>query len=129
MIVVDSSVWINHFRNDLTREVRLLRANWRASRTLVGDLVLLEILRGARNDVDAARLERELRQFLVVPMMSDAVAVDAARIYRTLRGEGVTIRKTVDLAVATFCIANDHTLLQNDRDFAAIAARFPLRLI
>lgn len=129
MIAVDSSVWIDFFRDIKTPPADFLRSHPSKTDFLVGDLVLLEVLHGARDDVHAARLARELRSFSIVPMMSPALAVEAARIYRELRSEGVTIRKTVDLAIAAFCIVNGHSLLQSDRDFEAIAGRFPLCLI
>ncbi|MBC8130655.1 MAG: PIN domain nuclease [Rhizobiaceae bacterium] len=129
MIVVDTSVWINHFRNDLTQSVRYLRSLDRPSEVLTGDLVLLEVLQGARDDRHSKQLETVLRAFPVVPMMSEPVAVEAARIYRVLRGDGFTIRKTVDLIIATFCILNGHALVQDDRDFRPIAERFDLRLL
>lgn len=61
-------------------------------------------------------------------MMSEAVATEAARLYRLLRADGITIRKTVDLVIATFCLLNEHELLQDDRDFQPFADRFGLRL-
>ncbi|GGE08883.1 ribonuclease VapC [Aureimonas endophytica] len=130
MILVDSSVWIDLLRDRQTPATRFLEDRSSNKMDLiVSDLVLLEVLRGARDDAHAARLERELRRFPVVETMSERVAVEAARIYRALRAEGVTIRKTVDLAIATFCILNGHALLQSDRDFPPIAARFPLQLV
>ncbi|KAB0679700.1 type II toxin-antitoxin system VapC family toxin [Aureimonas leprariae] len=128
MIVVDTSVWIDYLRDADDPRVETL-ASLDSAEIIVGDLVLLEVLQGARTDQHASGLEDELRRFRIVPMTSPALAVEAARIYRALRAEGVTIRKTVDLAIATFCIANGHALLQSDRDFEAIARRFPLRLI
>ena len=128
MIVVDSSVWIDSIRGASTPQVTQLQRAFRADEVLVGDLVLLEVLRGARHDRDAQRLERTLRQFAVVPMMSEAIAQEGARIYRTLRADGITIGKTVDLIIATFCLMGDHHLLHSDRDFTPIAERFGLRL-
>lgn len=106
----------------------MLRESIQQDVVVVGDLVLLEVLQGARDDLHAARLERELRYFPVLPMMSETVATEAARLYRILRADGITIRKTVDLVIATFCLLNDHALLQDDRDFMPIAERFGLRL-
>ncbi len=83
----------------------------------IGDLILLEVLRGARDEAHAARLEHELRQFQVLNMLDDALAAIAARHYRALRSRGVTIRKTADLIIGTYCIENGHALLHDDRDF------------
>ncbi len=54
---------------------------------------------------------------LLATMLDHELAVTAAQHYRTLRAEGVTVRKTVDLIIATFCIAHEHALLHDDRDF------------
>lgn len=129
MIVVDTSVWIGYLRGSDSRSVQMLRHSIQQDAVLVGDLVLLELLQGARDDAHAALLYGELAFFPIVPMMSELVSVKAASIYRSLRADGVTIRKTVDLVIATFCLVNDHELLQDDRDFQPVADRFGLRLV
>jgi predicted nucleic acid-binding protein len=129
MIVVDSSVWIGHLRDAETRAVRTLRSLDDPSLILVGDIVLLEVLQGARDEAQAIRIERDLRKFQVESMMNSDVAVRAARNYRTLRERGVTIRKTVDVIIATFCLDRKHTLLHDDRDFEAFAEHLGLRTI
>jgi predicted nucleic acid-binding protein len=120
LIVVDSSVWIANLRNQLTPAVLLLSALSDREQLIVGDLVMLEVLQGARDENHAARIERDLRQNVVLPMTSDDLAVKAARNYRIMRAAGVTIRKTIDLVIGTFCIENDHRLLHDDRDFDAM---------
>jgi len=84
---------------------------------VVGDPVLLEVLQGARDEGHARQLEQFLRQFVVLPMLDDAVAVQAAAHYRQLRARGITVRKTVDLVIGTWCIRHDIALLHDDRDF------------
>ena len=84
---------------------------------LLGDMVLLEILQGARDDSHAAGLETGLRRFRIVEMLDYRVAVSAARHYRVLRARGITIRKTADLIIGAYCIEHGHFLLHDDRDF------------
>jgi predicted nucleic acid-binding protein len=118
VILVDSSVWIAHLRGERTpATVRLERAAGREP-LLIGDLILLEVLQGARNEAHAARIERGLRQYDVVPLLGPDLAARAARNYRRLRALGITIRKTADIVIATFCIEHRHALLHDDRDFA-----------
>ncbi len=124
MIVVDSSVWVAHFRNQNTPAVTALRGAIDPNDIVVGDLILLECLQGARDEGHAARIEAALSAFSMEPML-DAVA--AARHYRTLRALGVTPRKTADLIIATFCIARGHALLHQDRDFEPMIAHLGLR--
>ena len=127
MIVVDTSVWIDFFNGIASPEVGRLDAMLGRRQILVGDLILCELLRGFRSERDAAVVERELRAFAFAPMVGHAVALTAAENYRALRGRGVTIRKTIDLLIGTFCIENGHELLHSDRDFAAMAEHLGLR--
>lgn len=129
MIVVDSSVWIDRFRGIETEATRKLMAIEDLGEVIVGDIVFLEVLQGARDDRHAARLERSLRHFAIEPMLNGDLAVAVARNYRHLRGLGVTVRKTPDMIIATFCIERGHLLLQQDRDFAPMVAGLGLRLI
>jgi predicted nucleic acid-binding protein len=129
MIVVDSSVWIANLRNAETRAVRILREIDNTDTILVGDLILLEVLQGARDDEHAARIERSLRQFTIEPMLDDKLAVRVARNYRILRERGVTLRKTIDVIIGTFCLERNHELLHDDRDFDAMTQHLSLRAI
>lgn len=128
MIVVDSSVWIAQLRAQNSAAVVKLANIDAATRVIVGDLVLTEVLSGARDHAHAARLERSLRRFRVEAMLDDALAVSAARYFRLLRGQGITVRRTVDLLIATFCIERGHALLHQDRDFDLIARHLDLKL-
>jgi predicted nucleic acid-binding protein len=129
MIAVDSSVWIGHFRGAETRAVQRLNAAIDEDDIIVGDLVLLEVLQGARDDAHALQLERRLRKFQIEPMLGDDIAAKAARNSRTLRGRGITVRKTIDLVIATFCIERGHSLLHDDRDFDPLAAHLGLMVM
>ena len=126
MIVVDSSVWIAHLRDLDTRAVRTLRTLEDRSEILVGDIILLEVLEGAIDEKRASRIENDLRQFKIELMLDDRL--QAARNYRNLRERGVTIRKTIDLIIATFCLERGHALLHDDRDFDAMAHHLGLRV-
>lgn len=88
---------------------------------VIGDIVLLEVLQGASSAARARRIEGWLRDFAVVPMLDDALAVQAAGHYRRLRGLGLTPRATPDLIIAAWCIAHHVPLLHRDRDFVAMA--------
>lgn len=129
MIVVDSSVWIAHLRNVDHSAVNKLRAMDDPQDILVGDIVLLEVLQGARDDAHADMIERNLRQFTVAGMTNDALAVLAARNYRRLRDQGVTVRKTIDMIIGTYCIEHGYGLLHDDRDFDPIAQYLGLKMV
>jgi predicted nucleic acid-binding protein len=127
LIVVDSSVWIDFFNGKVTPQTGKLLSLMGNEPLLVGDLILCEILQGARTEAHARTLEEELRKFEVVPMLNPELAVTAAKNYRTLRGEGITIRKTIGLIIGTFCIAFKHALLHDDRDFGPMETHLGLK--
>lgn len=129
MIVVDSSVWIDLFRQQENPAVHRLRDLAGSGTIIVGDLILLELLQGARDEARAATIEHHMRAFPIVPMMTVELAVVAARNSRALRSRGITIRKTIDLVIGTFCIEEGHMLLHRDRDFHPMAAHLGLQIL
>lgn len=129
MILVDSSVWIAHLRGERTAATARLAVEARRQPLLIGDLILLEVLQGARNEGDAARIGRALRRYSSVGLLGEDLAVRAARNYRILRRLGVTVRMTADLIIGTFCIENQHALLHDDKDFAPMEQHLGLVVI
>lgn len=117
LILVDSSVWIDHFRGALTASVARLRSLLEREALLVGDLILCEVLRGTRSESQARAVETSMRPFGVVSLSDPQLAIKAAANYRSLRRRGITIHSTVDLLIGTFCIERGHALLHSDRDF------------
>jgi predicted nucleic acid-binding protein len=81
------------------------------------DIILCEVLQGVRDDVVAKEVERRLLNLEVFDTGGVAVAREATRNYRALRGRGHTVRKTMDCLIATFCLRGQHSLLHRDRDF------------
>jgi hypothetical protein len=128
MIVVDSSVWIDFLNGKETQEVARLSRLLGVEPLLVGDIVLLEVLQGLRSETEAARVEEALRRFDVEAMLDPDLAVLAASHHRRLRALGITVRKTIDLIIGTFCIARGHALLTADRDFQPMARHLGLAL-
>jgi predicted nucleic acid-binding protein len=94
---------------------------------LVGDLILLEVLQGARNEADARQFEEALLEFPTVSLLDPDMAIAAAANFRLLRSRGITIRKTIDLIIGTFCIERGHVLLHSDRDFEPMERLLGLR--
>jgi predicted nucleic acid-binding protein len=130
MIVVDSSVWIAQLRRSGSYAVEKLRSIRNPTAAiLVGDLVLLEVLQGARDERHAHEIETELRVFRTEPMLDRGIAVKAASNYRMLRGRGITVRGTTDLIIATFCVERGHSLLHDDNDFDVMAPHVGLNVV
>ncbi len=126
MIVVDSSVWIDFLNGRDLAHVARLQAALGVDEIIVGDLMLCEVLQGLDNERAARRVESLLRRFEIVPMAGEAIAVEAARNFRSLRKRGITIRKTIDLLIGTWCIENRRPLLHNDSDFRPMARHLGL---
>jgi predicted nucleic acid-binding protein len=127
-VLVDSSVWIDWLRGGRSASAVRLISIGRDAQILVADLVLLEVLQGARDDLHAAAIALALEPFGRVQIMDVAIAVEAARNYRTLRARGITLRKTADLIIGTWCIAHDIALLHDDRDFEPMREHLGLRV-
>jgi len=96
---------------------------------VVGDLMLAEVLQGFKDDKGFNEAKRMLGQLEQVIVGGFDIAVEAARNYRRLRGLGVTIRGTVDVLIATRCIAGGFKLLHSDRDFDAFEQHLSLRVV
>ncbi len=117
MIVADSSVWIDYFNGQAKEEVDLLDRALLSAPVLMGDLILAEVLQGFRADKDYMRAKNALAILPFSALGGYEVALQAAQNYRDLLKRGITVRKTVDMIIATFCIINGHRLLHTDRDF------------
>jgi hypothetical protein len=127
VILVDSSVWIDFFNGRSSRETDLLALLLRRRILLTGDLILAEVLQGFREDHQMGRARRALLSLPYADMVGQEVALASAQNYRLLRGKGVTVRKTIDVLIATFCIRSGHVLLHTDRDFEPMAEHLGLR--
>jgi predicted nucleic acid-binding protein len=121
VIVVDSSVWIDFLNGRNAPHVRRLHALLGKEEIIVGDLMLCEVLQGLDGERAAREVEALLRRFDIVSMAGDAIATAAARNFRALRRRGITVRKTIDLLIGTWCIENRRPLLHNDGDFRPMA--------
>jgi predicted nucleic acid-binding protein len=126
VIVVDSSVWIDFLNGRNASHVRRLRAALGVDEIIVGDLMLCEVLQGLDSERAAREVEDLLRRFEIVPMVGAALAIVAARNFRSLRRRGITVRKTIALLIGTWCIENRRPLLHNDGDFRPMASHLGL---
>ncbi|MCP5449679.1 MAG: PIN domain nuclease [Gammaproteobacteria bacterium] len=127
MILVDSSVWIDYFRGTLTVQTECLDALLGSEPLVVGDLVLTEVLQGFNSARDFNQAHKLLTSLEVVEIGGREIAIQAVRHFRALRLLGVTVRKTIDMLIATFCIEKDYALLYSDRDFEPFVERLGMR--
>lgn len=126
MILVDSSVWIDHFRGVTTPQSARLDALLGVEPLAIGDLMLVEVLQGFTSERDFDEARRLLATLVVIDIAGEEIAIQAARNFRALRTLGVTVRKTIDTLIATRCIRDGHALLYSDRDFDPFVRRLGL---
>ena len=128
MILVDSSVFIDYFNginNWHTDELNALLGN---ELVITGDYILAEVLQGFRNDKDYKSAKEIMQSFPCFNICNEELAIKSADNFRYLRTKGITIRKTVDLIIGTFCIENEIELLHNDRDYEPMGQYLNLKI-
>ena len=127
MILVDSSIWVNYFNGISTWQTDLLDHYLSNVPVIIGDLILVEVLQGFRSNNDYEIAKDFLSALLFRQIGGFNVAVQSAQNYRVLRKSGITVRKTIDIIIATFCIIEGLTLLHDDRDFDPMVSHFSLK--
>lgn len=120
MVLVDSSVWIDYFNGKPSTECDTLDALLTQDIVLIGDLILTEVLQGFRTDAGYRKARSLLDPLKLVHLGGREVALAAAEHYRLLRGKGITVRKTIDMIIASYCILHGLDLLHSDHDFNPI---------
>lgn len=127
MILVDSSVWIDYFSGNGSPETDFLDEMLGVSAVAIGDLILTEVLQGFRHDKDYKTARRLLGELTIFELLGTKMAVKSANNFRKLRKKGITIRKTADVIIASFCIEHNLPLLFSDKDFKPFVEHLGLR--
>lgn len=127
MILVDSSVWIDYFSGNGSPETDFLDGMLGVSAVAIGDLILTEVLQGFRHDKDYKTARRLLGELTIFDLLGTKMAVKSANNFRKLRKNGITIRKTADVIIASFCIEHNLPLLFSDKDFKPFVEHLGLR--
>jgi len=117
MVLVDTSVWVDFFNGKITDQTEKLDHYLSSTVIVVGDLILAEVLQGFRSDKDYRIAKSLLTELEQVQLCNTDLASQSAQNYRALRKQGITIRKTIDCLIATYCIETKTPLLFSDRDF------------
>jgi len=129
VILVDSSVWIDYFNGIITWQTDLLDNYLSHVPIVIGDLILTEVLQGFRSDKDFETVRNFLSALSFRQIGGYNVALQSAQHYRLLREAGVTVRRTIDIMIATFCIMEGLTLLHDDCDFDPMVSHFSLKIL
>ncbi len=129
MILVDSSVWVAYFNGKLNWQTDFLDHLLHEEPLLLGDLIMTEVLQGFRLEKDFLLARELLNALEFVQIGGYTIALAAATNYRAMRKQGITIRKTINVLIGSFCIENNLSLLHNDRDFDPMENLLGLRVV
>ena len=128
MIVADTSAWIDYFRGVRAGHTDILDDVLATERIVIGDLIIVELLQGFKTDNDIKAVKSIIESLEYRDFAGRDIAFKSAANYRRLRAMGITVRKTIDVLIATFCIENGFALIHNDRDFDPFEAHLGLRV-
>ncbi len=117
MILVDSSVWIDYFNGEDNKQTNTLNDALGVRPVAVGDLMLAEVLQGFKDDKDYKTAKSLFDDLIIYDLVGKTMAIKSADNFRALRKKGITVRKPVDVIIATFCIEKKLPLLFLDKDF------------
>jgi predicted nucleic acid-binding protein len=117
VILADTSIWIDYFNGTESIETDSLDSALNDGTVAMGDLIFLEILQGFRDDKEFSKAKKTLISLDQYELFGVHMVERCADNYRFLRKKGLTIRKTIDLIIATFCIENKIQLLFSDKDY------------
>lgn len=117
MIMVDSSVWIDYFTGVANKQTDTLDKTLGLEPVAVGDLILTEVLQGFRRDKDHETARALFDNLTVFELLGKKMAIKSTENFRVLRKRGITVRKTADVIIASFCIERKLSLLFSDKDF------------
>ena len=127
MILVDSSVWIDYFSGNNSTEADFLDRTLGNRAVAIGDLILTEVLQGFRHEKDYKTAKSLLLELTVFELLGKKIAIKSADNFRKLRKQGITIRKTADVIIASYCIEHNLPLLFSDKDFQPFVEHLGLR--
>lgn len=128
MIFLDSTVLIDYFNGKNNWQVEVLDSILGKELVVIGDYVLAEVLQGFRKDKEYKEAKTVLLSFPCYNIGGKNNAIKSADNFRSLKKKGITVRKTIDVMIATFCIENDFILLHNDRDFDPFEMHLKLKV-
>ena len=129
MILVDSSVWISYFNGKINPQTDWLDSALGKKIIIVGDIILVKVLQGFKNDRDFQKAKELLSNFQLMEMLGSELAIKSAENYRLLRKKGLTVRKTIDVIIGSFCLHHNMSLLHDDRDFDPLIKYLKLNAI
>jgi predicted nucleic acid-binding protein len=129
VILPDSSAWVEYFRaSGSPVHGAMARALSEDVDVVTTGIVVMELLAGETSETDVAATRSLLLEYPLVPVHAAHDFEHAAKIYRSCRAAGDTVRQLTDCLIAVAAIKAGASLLHADRDFDTIARHSDLRI-
>lgn len=129
MVIVDTSAWIEYLRGGAPRVVKKVDSCLEQDLIGIGDLIYCEVMQGIRSPRERREVSTLLLSLPQFDMVGFTMAEKSASNYRLLRSKGVTVRKTIDVFIGTFCAEHGLQLIHHDSDFELMAKHIGLNTI
>ncbi len=129
MILADTSVWVDYFRGTDAPPRNFLDRALGTDEIFMGDLIIAELLQGATTEKSVSQIKNVIAKMQCVNLVGPKIAYQSAANYRLLRSRGITVRKTIDMLIGTYCIDSATFLIHNDRDFDPMEIHLGLKVM
>jgi predicted nucleic acid-binding protein len=129
MVIVDTSAWIEYLGGGVPDVVEKVDLSLDQDLVGIGDLIYCEVMQGIRSPHERREVSGLLLSLPQFDMVGFSMAEKSASNYRLLRSRGVTVRKTIDVLIGTYCAEHGLQLLHNDSDFTLMAEHIGLEIV
>ena len=129
MIIVDTSAWVEYFMGGIPLVVDKVDQCLEQDFVGIGDLVYCEVMQGIRSPRERSQVSALLLSMPQFDMVGFSIAEKSADNYRLLRSKGITVRKTIDVVIGTFCAEHGFPIIHNDSDFDLMAGLIGLEMV
>jgi predicted nucleic acid-binding protein len=129
VVIVDTSAWIEYFRGGQPGVVAKVDRCLDRELVGIGDLVYGEVMQGLRSPGARAQVSGLLLALPRFAMVGFSMAEKSAANCRLLRSRGVTVRKTINVLIGTFCAEHGLQLIHRDSDFDLMARHIGLDIV
>ena len=129
MVIVDTSAWIEYLGGGVPDIVDKVDLSLDQDLVGIGDLIYCEVMQGIRSPAERREVSGLLLSLPQFDMVGFSMAEKSASNYRLLRSKGVTVSKTIDVLIGTYCAESGLQLIHNDSDFTLMAEHIGLDII
>jgi predicted nucleic acid-binding protein len=129
MVMVDTSAWIEFFNGGAPDVVAKVDRSLERDVVAIGDLVYCEVMQGIASSRKRGEVSTLLLSLPRFEMVGFEIAEKSAANYRLLRSKGVTVHKTIDVLIGTFCVEHGLPLVHRDSDFDLMARHIGLEVV